>query len=59
MTPINPRMSTCTACKAKIRIPDDAKPGHRLICTHCGARYTAWQLLARAQRRLEEQSDEG
>lgn len=50
MTPINPRMSTCTACKAKIRIPDDAKPGHRLICTHCGARYTAWQLLARSYR---------
>jgi hypothetical protein len=58
MTPINPRMSTCTACKAKIRIPDDAKPGHRVICTHCNAQYRAWQLLARAQR-LEEQSVEG
>ena len=58
MTPVGPRIATCTGCKAQIRITDDAKPGHKVVCTHCGTAYRAWQLLARAQR-VEEQSDEG
>ena len=36
--------------EALIRIPDDAKPGHRLTCTHCNTPYYAWQLLARSYR---------
>ncbi|GEM_PF-3204158 len=50
MTPVNPRIAPCTACKAWVRIPDDAQPGHKLVCTHCGAAYRAWQLLARSYR---------
>jgi len=57
MTPVGPRVAQCTGCNAHIRIPDDAKPGHRLTCTHCNARYYAWQLLSRSQR-IEEPSDE-
>lgn len=50
MTPISPRVASCIHCKALVRIPDDAKPGHRLHCTHCDTRYYAWQLLARSYR---------
>jgi len=57
MTPISPRVVSCTHCKALVQIPDDAKPGHRLTCTHCDTRYYAWQLLARSYR-LEAKSDE-
>lgn len=57
MTPVGPRIATCTGCHAHIRIPDDVKPGHRVICTHCNAQYYAWQLLARAQRIEEKPAD--
>jgi len=51
MTPVGPRIATCTGCHAHVRIPDDAKPGHKVVCTHCGTAYRAWQLLARSYRR--------
>lgn len=57
MTPIGQRVATCTHCRALVRIPDDARPGHRLTCTHCNTRYYAWQLLARSYR-LETQPNE-
>jgi hypothetical protein len=50
MTPVNPRVAPCTHCKAQVRIPEDVKPGHRLVCTHCNTCYYAWQLLARSYR---------
>lgn len=50
MTPA-PTVATCTECQVPIHIPEDAKPGHKIVCTHCGAAYRAWQLLARAYRR--------
>jgi len=49
MTP-SPTVATCIACKVPIHIPNDAKPGHKVVCTYCGTAYRAWQLLARASR---------
>jgi len=49
MTP-SPVVASCTVCKVPAPIPADAKPGHKIICAHCGTAYRAWQLLARASR---------
>ena len=57
MNSVNPRVAPCIHCKSLVRIPDDAKPGHRLACAHCDTRYYAWQLLARSYR-LETPSHE-
>lgn len=57
MTPIHSRVASCIHCQALVRIPDDAKPGHRLTCTHCNTPYYAWQLIARSYRPEVKQNE--